>query len=68
MKDRFRQHRRSRGIVAQMHGDRVAVDRGFRRDPQLSLVRQDQQAALGAPMLDRGAHDRHEEPLPHECA
>ena len=51
-----------------MHGDRVAVDRGFRRDPQLSPVRQDQQAALGARMLDRGAHDRDEQLLLHDCA
>ena len=51
-----------------MHDDRVAVGRGFRLDPRLSPARKDQQAALGARLLDRGAHERVEQFLQHDLA
>ena len=68
MEDRLRQRGRGHGLVAQLHDDRVAAGRGFRRDPRLRAARKNQQAALGACLLDRGAHERVEQLLQDDLA
>ena len=69
MDDRLRQRGRGHGARrADCTTDRVAAGRGFRRDPRLRPSRKDQQSALGASVLDRGAHERVDQLLQHDLA
>ena len=55
---RNRQHALGHGLIAQMHGHRVAVGRGLRFNPLLRASSKKQQSSLGASLLNRGAHER----------
>ena len=68
MEHRLRQHVRGHGLVAQLHDHRIAAGRGFRRDPLLDASRKNQQASLGARLLDRGAHERVDQLFQHDFA
>src|SRR5260370_1242204 len=48
VEQRFREHRRGHGLVAQLHDDGVATGGGFRLDARRSPSRKNQQAALSA--------------------
>ena len=68
MEDRLRKHGRGHGLVAQLHGYRVAAGRSFRRDPLLSAARKNQQTSFGTCMLERGAHQLVEQLFQDNCA
>ena len=58
MEHRLRQPCPVCDLVAQMHDHPIGRSGGFRRDPLLDASRKNQQASLGARLLDRDAHER----------
>ena len=65
---RFRQRSRACLLVAQLHYDRVAAGCGFRLYPLLDPSRTNQQTSLGTGVLDRGAHERVDQPFEDDLA
>ena len=68
MQNRLGQHGGGQRLVAQLHEHRVAAGCRFRRDPLITLSRNNEQRALGTCVLDGGAHQGIEQLFQNDLA